>query len=64
MADANVDGARNETLNDARLVKVASRDYEKAVRVPSAFVEERARVSTAAYEAWHEARLDPYPART
>jgi carboxypeptidase Taq len=42
--------------DDARLVEVATRDFEKAVRVPSAYVEERARVTTAAYEAWHEAR--------
>jgi len=42
--------------DSARLIGVASRDYEKAVRVPSAFVEERARVTTMAYQAWHEAR--------
>jgi carboxypeptidase Taq len=44
--------------DDARLIEVASRDYEKAVRVPSAFVEERARITTLAYEAWHEARRE------
>jgi carboxypeptidase Taq len=44
--------------DDARLVKVASRDFDKAVRVPASFVEERARVTTAAFQAWHEARQE------
>ena len=44
--------------DEARLIEVASRDFEKAVRVPSAFVEERAQVTTLAYEAWHEARKE------
>jgi carboxypeptidase Taq len=40
----------------ARLVKVTARDYDRAVRVPSAYVEEHAHVSSAAHQAWKEAR--------
>jgi carboxypeptidase Taq len=40
----------------ARLVKQTARDYGRAVRVPSEFVAERARVSSAAHQAWKEAR--------
>src|ERR1700690_1192252 len=42
--------------DDAAMVRVAARDYEKAVRVPSEFVAEQAIVTTKAYEAWAEAR--------
>jgi len=42
--------------DDARLVEVAARDFDKAIRVPSDYVEEMARVTAAAYQAWHEAR--------
>jgi len=40
----------------AALVRVASRDYDKAVRVPPEFVAESAIVTTKAHEAWMEAR--------
>ncbi len=40
----------------ARLVNVTARDYDRAVRVPSAYVEEHAHVSSAAHQAWKEAR--------
>ena len=40
----------------ARLVKVTARDYSRAVRVPSEFVEEQAHVASAAHQAWKEAR--------
>ncbi len=49
---ANVDGASDE----AALVRVASRDYDKAVRVPADFVAEQALVTTDAFEAWTRAR--------
>jgi len=42
--------------DDAAFVRVASRDYDKAVRVPAEFVAEQAIITTAAFEAWHEAR--------
>ncbi len=42
--------------DDARLIEVAARDYDKAVRVPSDHVAEMARVTAMAYQAWHEAR--------
>jgi carboxypeptidase Taq len=40
----------------ARLVKQTTRDYARAVRVPSEFVAEQTRVSSAAHQAWKEAR--------
>lgn len=40
----------------AALVRVVSRDYDKAVRVPPEFVAESAIVTTRAHEAWMEAR--------
>ncbi|HVN15231.1 MAG TPA: carboxypeptidase M32 [Anaerolineales bacterium] len=42
--------------DDAAYVRVAARDYEKAVRVPPEFVAEQAVVTTRAFEAWVEAR--------
>ena len=42
--------------DDAAMVRVAARDYEKAVRVPGEFVAEQAIVTTRAFEAWAEAR--------
>jgi carboxypeptidase Taq len=40
----------------ARLVRVTTRDYDRAVRVPSEFVAEQAHVASAAHQAWKEAR--------
>ena len=42
--------------DNARLVKVAARNYEKALRVPNEWVSEFARVTTVATQAWQEAR--------
>ena len=42
--------------DEAALVRVAARDYDKAVRVPSEFVAEQAIVTTKAFDAWAEAR--------
>ncbi|MBI5354409.1 MAG: carboxypeptidase M32 [Chloroflexi bacterium] len=42
--------------DDAALVRVAARDYDKATRVPSEFVAEQAVVTSAAFEAWVEAK--------
>ena len=42
--------------DDASLVRVAARDYEKAVRVPAEFVAEQAIVTSAAFEAWRRAK--------
>jgi len=53
---------KNELANEsadsdeAALVRVAARDYDKAVRVPAEFVAEQAVVTTAAFQAWAEAR--------
>jgi carboxypeptidase Taq len=43
-------------LDEASLIRVTARDYDKAVRVPSEFVAEQAIVTTKAFEAWAEAR--------
>ena len=40
----------------ARLVRVTARDYDRATRVPGAFVEEHAHVASAALQAWKDAR--------
>ncbi len=42
--------------DDAALVRVTRRDYEKSTRVPSSFVAEQAQVTAAAHEGWVEAR--------
>jgi carboxypeptidase Taq len=42
--------------DDAALVKVTKREYDKATRVPAAFVGEMAVISSRAHEAWMEAR--------
>ena len=42
--------------DDAALVRVTARDYDKAVRVPPEFVAEQAVVTSKALEAWVEAR--------
>lgn len=42
--------------DEADLIRVTSRNYEKAKRVPSEFVAEQAIVTTKAFEAWVEAR--------
>jgi carboxypeptidase Taq len=52
----------SETLDpdsdDACLVAVTDRDYKKATRVPSEYVEEFSRVTVIAHGAWEEARAD------
>jgi carboxypeptidase Taq len=42
--------------DEARLIKVAKRDYEQAVKVPPEFTAEFAKVTTVAFGAWAEAR--------
>ncbi|MCE9645303.1 MAG: carboxypeptidase M32 [Chloroflexi bacterium] len=42
--------------DDAALVRVATRRYDKDTRVPAEFVAEQAVVTTAAFEAWVEAK--------
>jgi len=42
--------------DEARLVKVTARDYDKATRVPSSHIVEFAQVTTLAQQAWIEAR--------
>jgi carboxypeptidase Taq len=47
---------RDTDSDEAALVKVTRRDYEKARRVPPEFIVEQALVTTRAFEAWREAR--------
>jgi carboxypeptidase Taq len=42
--------------DDAALVRVASRDFDKATRVPGSFVAKQALSTTKAFEAWIEAK--------
>ncbi|MEN8171613.1 MAG: carboxypeptidase M32 [Chloroflexota bacterium] len=44
--------------DDARLIKVANRDYERAVKVPSEFVTEWTKVTSMAHGVWAEARAE------
>jgi len=44
--------------NDACLIEVTDRDYQKEINVPSDYVAEWARVTTIAHGAWEEARKD------
>ena len=45
--------------DEAALIRVAARNYEKARRVPAEFVAERAIVTTRAFNAWVEAKGKP-----
>jgi len=49
---------RDPDSDEAALVRVAARDYDKAVRVPPEFVAEHAVVTSKAFEAWHAARAN------
>src|SRR5512145_3172134 len=42
--------------DDAALVRVAARNYDKAKRIPPSYIAERAIVTARAFEAWKEAR--------
>jgi carboxypeptidase Taq len=42
--------------DDAAMIRVAARNYDKAKRVPPEFIQEQAIVSSKAFEAWMEAR--------
>jgi carboxypeptidase Taq len=48
-----LDGADTD---EAALVRVAARNYDKAKRVPPSFIAEQAIVTSKAFEAWREAR--------
>ena len=61
LGDALEDAARDVASlppdsEPARIVAVTARDYRRAVRVPSDYVEAHARVASAAHQAWKEAR--------
>ncbi len=46
----------DSSSDEAAMIRVAARDYDKATRVPSEFVAEQAIVTTKAFEAWVEAK--------
>jgi carboxypeptidase Taq len=49
--------------DDAALLRVTTRDYERALKVPSAFVAETYRHQAASYDAWAQARpANDFPA--
>ncbi|MVN87783.1 carboxypeptidase M32 [Deinococcus sp. HMF7620] len=50
--------AQPEDDTQAAVVRVARRDYDKATKLPTAFVEERTRVQNEAHHAWLEARAN------
>jgi carboxypeptidase Taq len=50
-------GQLDADADDARLVKVTRRNYDKETHVPAAFVEELARVTTSALDAWQRAKV-------
>jgi carboxypeptidase Taq len=50
---AGVDPLASE---EAAMIRMAARDYDKATRVPSEFIAEQAIVTTKAFEAWVEAK--------
>jgi carboxypeptidase Taq len=49
-------GAYPEGSDEAALVRVTKRDFDKQTRVPAAFIVEQAQVTSAANEGWVEAR--------
>ncbi len=54
-----IDDLKNEFApgsDEADMVRVASRNYDKAKRVPAEFIAEQAIVTTKAFEAWVEAK--------
>jgi carboxypeptidase Taq len=52
-----LDGAFEDAdSDDARLIKVARRNYQKATKVPSEMVAERAKLQTIGNQAWQQAR--------
>lgn len=53
---ALLDGVQPEGDTQAAVVRVAQRDYAKATRLPTAFVEERTRAQNEAHHAWVHAR--------
>jgi carboxypeptidase Taq len=44
--------------DEASLIRVTRRDYDKAKRLPAAYVEELSRTTSIAFEAWHQARKE------
>src|SRR5512137_1863191 len=44
--------------DEASLIRVTRRDYDKAKRLPAEYVEELSRTTSIAFEAWHQARKE------
>ena len=49
------DGVESDS-DDAAMIRVAARNYDKAKRVPPEFIQEQALITSKAFEAWVEAR--------
>lgn len=56
-AAAEVGDLESDTL-EAAIVRITKRDYDRAVKLPSEFVEEQARVTALAYDTWVQARAN------
>lgn len=54
-AEAEIAGMDYDS-DEASLVRVVRRNYDRATKIPSALVAERARVTSMAFEAWKQAR--------
>jgi len=48
----------DDDSDEARMIKIGKRDYERRTKVPSAMIEERTKISNAANDAWRKARQD------
>jgi len=44
--------------DDARLIKVAARDFDKAMRIPSDYIVETSKAQSAGFQAWRQARQE------
>ncbi len=51
-------GALDADSDDARMVKVAKRHFDKALKVPIDYVSENARVTTVAQSVWEKAKIE------
>ena len=51
-------GILDADSDDARMVKVAKRHFDKAVKIPLDYVSENARVTTVAQSVWEKAKIE------
>ncbi len=61
-AEGEVAGMAYDT-DDASLVRVVRREYDRATKIPTELVAERAKITALAFEAWKQARAENNAAR-